>query len=612
MRVGSFRGWVTWFLCGLTLAVLALWLFGYLRGSEMQWSSTGSEARGSHAPYAVFDVVAFRSLQAGGGVLFWSARTSSRITGETARRPGPVPPTLRSFYWTTGPWQNWPSVVDLRPEPVTAQDRSADWHFGLLGLQIGHYSQTLLPTRKAPSPWPYNMDTFVIIPFWMLILPLALATYWAFTKLRTGRWFHPREESRQLAGWVAGVGHRIVRHKRLLGIGAGAGCGILAIFFVIFHWPMFFGPPVGARLQSALAARKPGFDVVFNPVPCRRAWVSASAGAHMNGGLRLAVEGWRCVLPVGARAIYWGCDFDAQYPHHPKVYYRTNRRWREAVPETPAAARRSQTARVTLQAGLLLTVRTSGRSDGDQRFRLPTQATEARLIPVGGSVLTECDFAVDGPTWHLYWGLGKWGSMGTPEIGMENFTSTTMNALRIAIRGYTAAPWGVGGLTNARIHRFEAMSNLDLTRAAFAADGRRLAQIRNVKKALDIALLSSCMRRPSRVYWCHATHGGVFCIHHVGHGQHRWAVSWFDQNGRLVDGGGVYLTVPTGRIDGQLPRRLARLAVPFFRQMPPIFSFYGRFGASRKEPWHVPPAVPSAKPLPTAKPAVERHLKGGK
>ena len=44
MRVGSFKGWVAWFLCGLTLGVLAVWLYGYVRAPGMVWFYSGRES----------------------------------------------------------------------------------------------------------------------------------------------------------------------------------------------------------------------------------------------------------------------------------------------------------------------------------------------------------------------------------------------------------------------------------------------------------------------------------------------------------------------------------------------------------------------------------------
>ncbi len=528
-----------------------------------------------------------------GGALHWSHSLSLRVADLAG-----VPNTwgTNQFYWdplTRRP--DWPSMADLRPDPVTIQDSLATWHFGLLGLEFGHYSETLLPTRKVPSHSPYNTDTFVIVPFWMLLLPFALATYWAFTKLRTGRWFHPWEETRQLAGWVAGVGRGIVRHRRGLGIGVGAGCGVLAILFVIFHWPMFFGPPVGARLQAALAeaARKPGHGVVFSPVPSRQVWVPGGAGAGEGHGLRLAVAGWSSVLPAGTRTILWRGEFDHLGTRHPKVYYRLNGRWREAAPEAPAGEGRLGAGHPRVRTGPLLTVFIPDRLPGDQKFRLPAQATEVRLIPAKGNPLLEGDIAVSGPAWRLSWGraypqvypTGPWDALGY-------ISSATINVLRRAIRGSVAFPWlrREGPVTAQLNHLGPMHTSLGLARAMFAADGRKLAQVGNLDKALDIALLSSC-RRPARVYWCHAARGGVFCTFPVSPGRHRWVVWWFDPKGRCVENGSVQLLGKVGRIGGQIPRRLARFAVPFFRQMPPIFSFYGRFGASRQEPWRVPPAV---------------------
>jgi hypothetical protein len=482
--------------------------------------------------------------------------------------------------------------------PDTTLDRWASWSFRLWGLSLGDYRATFYPSRH-----PVHRTRFIVVPFWMLFLPFAFATYWAFTKLRTGRWFHPWEEARQFASWVGSVGRGIVRHRWALGIGAGAGCGILAILFVIFHWPMFFGPPVGASLQAALAeaAGKPGHRVIFDPVPSRQTWVPTRASADQGMGMRLAVAGWSSRVPIGTRAIRWSCIFDAQHPHHPKVYYRINGRWHAATPESPVAGRRSVATRRAAATGVLLTV--YGGPTG-QKFRLPAQATGVRLVPASGSVLTQWGLVVSGRTDRLTWNL--FSPSGVPTL--RGLSKATMSALRRGINGYVRFAWRRDSPIMSRMRRFWSMPNLDLARAIFAADGRALAQIGNLDKALDIALLSS--QRPARVYWCHAARGGVFCIFRMNPGRCRWVVWWFDPKGRLVAHGSVRLSGTTHRTKGQIRRRLARLAVPFFRQMPPFFSFYGRFGASRKEPWRVPPAVPSAKPSPKAKPAVERHLKG--
>lgn len=583
-------------LCTVALAVV--WAYSYIRILIGTWEGkcyTLVAFQGGR--YGIVNTLGYIGLECTGGGLEYYDATETGPAHALVVRVGkdPVPrETWRFIGWGwRAPAEGYPRTGWLRVAPITDLDQWATWHFSLWGLELGRYRSTMwgaVPGR------PLLLNTFIVIPFWMLLLPFALATYWAFTKLRTGRWFHPWEETRQLAGWVAGVGRGIVRHRRGLGIGVGAGCGILAILFVIFHWPMFFGPPVGARLQAALveAARKPGHRVVFAPVPSRQVWVPGGAGAGEGHGLRLAVAGWSSVLPAGTRTILWRGEFDHLGTRHPKVYYRLNGRWREAAPEAPAGEGRLGAGHPRVRTGPLLTVFIPDRLPGDQKFRLPAQATEVRLIPAKGNPLLEGDIAVSGPAWRLSWGraypqvypTGPWDALGY-------ISSATTNVLRRAIRGSVIFPWlRREGPVTAQLNYLGPMhTDLDLARAIFAADGRKLAYIGNLDKALDIALLSSCMWRPARVYWCHAARGGVFCTFPVSPGRHRWAVWWFDPKGRCVENGSVQLLGKVGRIRGHLPRRLACFAVPFFRQMPPIFSFYGRFGASRQEPWRVPPAV---------------------
>lgn len=613
MRTGRTKIALAWLACLLSLVVATAWTYSYFHFCNMHWACHGLERRGASPPYWIDSMSRFTDLDISGGGLMWCDCKAWGANGDIPmamyRGKEPVPPArCKSSWGLRGSPQGYP-----RPElvfaPVTAADRRASWHFGLWGLSTGVSRFTFYGPHE---PLPINLTEYAVVPLWMLFLPFALATYWAFTKLQTGRWFHPWEEAGQLAGWVARVGRGIVRHRRGLGISAVVGGIALAILFVIFHWPMFFGPPVGARLQAALAnaAVAPGHGVVFNPVPSRQVWVPTSVAARGGEGLRLVAGGWSCVLPSGTRTIRLPCGFSYRSPRHwPGVYYRLKGRWRAATPAGSMTGGQAGAVAGAARAGLSLTLSYQDSPMGPElQFYLPAQTSEVQLIPAKGNPIIEFDITASGPAWRLSWGYRPWLPTPTWNVGGD----ATIKALRGAIRGYVAFPWlREEGPVMARVNRLYAMRKLDLNRAIFAADGRKLAQIRNLNKALDIALLCSC-RRPRRVYWCHAARGGVFCLFRIKPGGRRWAVWWFDPKGNWFDQGSVRLLGRLGGAEGQIPPRLAKLAVPFFRQMPPVFSFFDGFGASLQEPWRVPPAVPSAKPSPAAKPAVGRHLEGGR